>query len=74
MNSISVPIDYKLGDHCNIARDIRHGAKISWSKGIEIIWSLFSYNCGIMLKSISKSFENNPHIFKCNMTFTKRDL
>ena len=51
MNSISVPIDYKLGDHCNIARDIRHGAKISWSKGIEIIRL-----CGFMFELSIKRF------------------
>ena len=30
-NSIQVSIDCKLGD---ISRDIKQGAKISWSKGI----------------------------------------
>ena len=36
--------------HWNISRDIRQGAKISLYKGIEIIHSLFSYHCGIMLE------------------------
>ena len=31
--------------HWNISRDIKQGAKISWSKGIKIIQSLFSYHC-----------------------------
>ena len=38
-------------------------------------YSLFSYHYGIMLEiNIKKIFENNPHIFKCNVTLTKRDL
>ena len=35
-NSIQVPKDYKPGD-TGTYRDIKSGAKISWSKGIEII-------------------------------------
>ena len=47
-NSVQVPKNYKR--HWNIYRDIRPGAEISWSKGIEIIQSLFSYFCEIMLE------------------------
>ena len=54
-NSIRAPIDYKPGNtrtylvakQCKI---FQKGAKMSWSKGIEIIQSLFSYHCGIMLE------------------------
>ena len=36
---------------------------------------MFSYHCGIMLEiSYQKIFESSPHIFKCNVTFTKRHL
>ena len=42
MNSIQVPIGYKTRIHWNIFRDIKLGAKISWSKGTEIIQSLFT--------------------------------
>ena len=44
-----------------------HGLKVLKSK------SLFSYHCGIMLEINIKIFENNPHIFKCNVTF-KREI
>ena len=64
--SIQVPIDCKLGD-TETSRDIRPGVEISWSKGIEIIQSLFFYYYEIML-------EMNIRIFKCSVTFTKRDL
>ena len=46
-NSIQGPIDYTQGDIGTYPGTIRQGAKISWSKGIEIIQSLFSYHCGI---------------------------
>ena len=42
MNSIQVPIGYKTRIHWNTFRDIKLGAKISWSKGTEIIQSLFT--------------------------------
>ena len=51
-NSIQVPIDYKLGDS-ETHKGHKQGAKISQSKGIEIIQSLFYDYCGIMLE-ISK--------------------
>ena len=40
-NSIQVPIDAKLGN-MNIFRDIKQGAKITWSKDTEIMQSLYS--------------------------------
>ena len=40
-NSIQVPIDCKPEDTETISRDVKHGAEIPWSKGIEIIQSLF---------------------------------
>ena len=48
-NSVQVPIDYKPETLEHIW-DIKQGAKISLSKGSEIIESLFSYHCGIMLE------------------------
>ena len=81
-NSIQVPIDYKPGNTRTYHGDIKQGTKISWSKGIEIIQNLFSYHTKSVLLSLwnyvenqyQKIFENNPYIFKCNVTFTKRDL
>ena len=49
-NSVQVPIDYKPGNTETKTRDLKQGAKISWSIGIEIIQSLFSYHCRIMLE------------------------
>ena len=54
MNSIQVPIGYKTRIHWNIFRDIKQGAKISWSKGTEIIQSLFSYHCEIVRNQYQK--------------------
>ena len=65
-NSIQILIEMR---HFNIPRDIKQGAKMSWSKCIDIIQSL-----NVIRNQHQKVFENNPHIFKCNMTFTKRDL
>ena len=48
-NSVQVPIDYKPETLEHIW-DIKQGAKISWSRGIEIIQSLFPYHCRIMLE------------------------
>ena len=48
-NSVQVPIDYKPETLEHIW-DIKQGAKISWSKVIEIIQSLFSYYCGIIVE------------------------
>ena len=49
-NSIQVLLGYKLGDTGTYPGTLKNGTKISWSKGIEIIQSLFSYQCGIMLE------------------------
>ena len=54
MNSIQVPIVYKTRIHWNISRDIKQRAKISRSKGIEIIQSLFSYHCGLVRNQYQK--------------------
>ena len=40
--------------HWTILRDIKQGTKISWSEGIEVIQSLFSYHCEIMSEISSK--------------------
>ena len=53
---------------------MKQGAKISWSKGIEIIESVLLSLWNYVRNQYQKIFENNPHIFKHNVTFTKRDL
>ena len=77
-NSIRVPIVYKPGNtgtylgakRCKI---FQKGAKISWSKGIEM-HSLFSYRCGIMSEISVKRYLKITHVFKYSVTFTKKDL
>ena len=49
-HSVQVPIDYKPGNTETKTRDLKQGAEISQSTGTEIIQSLFSYHCGIMLE------------------------
>ena len=46
-NSIQILIEMR---HFNIPRDIKQGAKMSWSKDFEIIWRQFSEHCGIILE------------------------
>ena len=46
-----------------MSRDIRQSAKISWSKGIEIIQRLFVYHCGIMLEISIKRYLKITHTF-----------
>ena len=58
-----------------MSRDIGPGPETSWSKGIEIVQSLFSYHCGIMLGINIKRYLKITHIiFKCTVTFTKKDF
>ena len=47
---------------------------MSWSEGIEIIQSLFFYHRNNVRNQYQNIFENNAHIFKCYVTFTKRDI
>ena len=37
---------------------------MSWSKGIEIIQSLFSYHCAIMLEINIKRYLKTPTVFQ----------
>ena len=53
--------------------DIRPGTEISWSKGIKIIQSLFSYYCGIMLETNIKRFKIT-HIFSNAVWHLPREL
>ena len=53
--------------HWNISRDIKQGIKISWSKGIEVIQSLFSCHCEIMLEINIKRYLKITHIFSSTM-------
>ena len=46
-----------------VSRDIRLGAKVSWSKSVEIIQGLFSYHYGIMLEINIKRYLKIAHIF-----------
>ena len=46
-----------------MSRDINQGAKISWSKDIKIIQSMFSNPCGIMLEINIKRYLKITHIF-----------
>ena len=46
-NSIQVPVKMRPW---NMSINIKKSAKISCSKGNEIIQSLFSYHCGILLE------------------------
>ena len=73
-NSIQDPIDYKpgnIGTYPGTYNKVQkfHGLKVLKSYGVcslitvELCWNKYQ-----------KIFENNPHIFKCNVTFTKRDL
>ena len=66
-NSVKVPIDYKLGDTGMYPRDVKQGTKMSWSKGIEIMQSLFSYHCGIMLEINIKRYSKVTYIFSSAM-------
>ena len=69
-----VPIDYKPGDR-KIFSDIKQGAKISWSKQYWNHSESVSYHYGIMLEINIKRYLKIAHIFfKCNVTFTKRDI
>ena len=54
------------------SRNIKQGVKVSWSKGIKIIQSLFFYHCNNVRNQYQKIFENDTHIFMCYVTFTKR--
>ena len=55
-------LDYKLED-TKAYPGITPDAEISWSKGTEIIQSLFSYHCGIMLEISIKRYLKITHIF-----------
>ena len=55
-------LDYKLED-TKAYPGITPDAEISWSKGTEIIQSLFSYHCGIMLEINIKKHLKVTHIF-----------
>ena len=60
--------------HWIIYRDIKQGAKISRSKGTEILESVLLSMWNYVRNQHQKIFENNPHIFKWNVIFIKRDL
>ena len=58
-----------------MSRDIKQGTKITWSEGFwnrieSVLLSLWDY----VRSQYQKIFENNPHIFKCSVAFTKEDL
>ena len=47
---------------------------MSWSKGIEIIQSLFSYHCGIMLEINAKRYFKITHIFSSAVWHLPREI
>ena len=53
---------------------MRLGEKISWSKGIEIIQSLFSYHCGIMLEINIKRYLKITCKFSSEMWHLPREI
>ena len=56
-NSIQVPMDnYKTLEHIQGCKNVKQHAKVSWPKGTEIIQSLFSYYCGIILANDIKRY------------------
>ena len=55
-------------------KDIKQGTEISSSKGIDHTESVVLLLWNYVRNQYQKILENNPHIFKCNVTFTKRDL
>ena len=73
-NSVKVPIDYKLGDTGMYPRDVKQGTKMSWSKGIEIMQSLFSYHCGIMLEINIKRYSKITHILSSAIWHLPREI
>jgi len=48
-------------------RDIKQGAKVSWSKCVEVLQSLCPYNCGIILETSIKRYLKIAHIFSSAM-------
>ena len=57
-----------------MSRDIKQVAKMSWSKGIEIIQSLFSYHCGIMLEINIKRYLKITHTFTTAIWHLPREI
>ena len=58
----------------NIPRDIKQGAKTSWSKCIKTIQSLLSYHCGIKLEINIKRYLKITHIFSSTMWHLPREI
>ena len=72
-NSIQVPVDYKLGDtgtYPGTEDEMQkfHGLKMLKS------YRICSHHCGITLEINIERHLKIIHVFKCNVTFTKRDL
>ena len=72
-NSIQVPIDYKLedtGTYPGTEDEMQkfHGLKMLKS------YRVCSHHCGIMLEINIERHLKIIHVFKCNVTFTKRNL
>ena len=72
-NSIQVTIDYELVD-TGTYPETRPGAEISRSKCIEIIQSLFSYYCGIMLEISIKRYLKITYIFSSAVRHLPREI
>ena len=52
----------------------KQGAKTSWPESIEIMQSLFSYPCGIMLEINIKRYSKINHIFSSAMWHLPREI
>ena len=57
-----------------MSRDINQGAKLSWSKDIKIIQSMFSNPRGIMLEINIKRYLKITHIFSSATWHLPRDI
>ena len=68
-----MPRDCKLED-TGTSRDIKQGVNISWSKGIEIIQSVLSYHCGIMLEINIKRYLKITHVVSTAMWHLAREI
>ena len=75
-NSIQVHLDCKVGDTGTFPGTENKVQKFHGLKVLKLysLFSYYSHTVDYVRNKYEKIFENNPNIFKCNVTFTKRDL